>query len=123
MQVLNYSNSCVAFSGSLTEYDDQFLADCLNMPRVPFHHRYLGMLVFMGRSKKNTISYIKGRLSKKLNEWKGSLLSSARKEILIKTMAQVVPMYTMQTFSLLKTFCDELNQMVAQFWWDKEQGK
>ena len=32
-------------------------------------------------------------------------------------------MYTLQTFMLLKTFCDELNQMVAQFWWGKEQGK
>ena len=34
-----------------------------------------------------------------------------------------MPLYTMQSFLLPKTFCDELTQMVAQFWWGKENGK
>ena len=121
-QAINYSKSCVAFNGNLTEYDGQLLVDCLGMPWVIFHDRYLGLPVLVGKSKKDTFAHIKDRLWKKLNGWKGSLLSSAGKEILMKTVAQVVPLYTMQTF-LLPTFCDELNQKVAQFWWEKEQGK
>ena len=50
-------------------------------------------------------------------------MSSAGKEILIKSVAQAIPLYTMQTFLLPKTFCDELNQLVAQFWWGSEAGK
>lgn len=60
---------------------------------------------------------------KKLNGWKVSLLSTAGKEILIKIVAQSVPIYTMLTFLLPKTFCDELNQMVAQYWRGREHGK
>lgn len=88
-----------------------------------YHDRYLGLLVFIGRSKKDTFAYIKDRLWKKLNGWRGSLLSSAGKEILIKAVAHAIPLYTMQTFLLPKSFCDELNQMVARFWWGREAGK
>ena len=113
----------MAFSRNITKFDAQLLANCLGMKRVDYHDRYLGLPVFIGRSKKDTFAYIKDRLWKKLNGWRGSLLSSAGKEILIKTVAQAVPVYTMQTFLLPKTFCDELNQIVAKFWWGREAGK
>ena len=45
------------------------------------------------------------------------MLSHARKEILIKTVAQVVPTYTMSMFKLLNTLCDEMTSMVRNFWW------
>ncbi|KAB2605937.1 S ribonuclease [Pyrus ussuriensis x Pyrus communis] len=119
-QAVNYQKSCVAFSDNLNEYDGQLLADCLGVIRVPYHDRYLGLPVFVGKAKKATFSYLKDILWKKLNGWRGSLLSSAGKEILIKTVAQVVPLFTMQTFLLPKTLCEELGQMVAQFWWQRE---
>lgn len=94
----------MAFSRNLTEIDAQLLADCLGMKRVDYHDRYLGLPVFIYRSKKYTFAYIKDWLWKKLNGWHGSLLSSAGKEILIKTVAHAVLLYTMQTFLLPKFF-------------------
>lgn len=44
------------------------------------------------------------------------LLSAAGKEILAKTMAQVVPNYTMSWFLLPKLFCEDINRMTASFW-------
>nr|XP_028965078.1 uncharacterized protein LOC114827439 [Malus domestica] len=120
---VNLSKSCVSFSANVNEVDAQVLADCLGMNRVNYHDRYLGLSMYTGKSKKQTFAYIKDRLWKKLNGWRGSLLSNAGKEILIKIVAQAVPLYTMQTFLLPKTLCDELNKMVAQFWWGKEVGK
>ena len=70
----------------------------------------------IGRSKKDAFAYIKDRPWKKLHGWRGSLLSIAGKEILIKAVVQTVPLHIMQTFLFPKSFCDELNQMVAQFW-------
>lgn len=103
----------MAFSGNINEYDGQLLSDCLGVARVKYHDRYLGLPVFVGKLKKATFAYMKDRLWKKLNGWRGSLLSSAGKEILIKTVAQAVPLYTMQTFLLPKSFFEKLNQMVA----------
>ncbi|XP_068323161.1 uncharacterized protein [Pyrus communis] len=102
--------------------DAQLLADCLGMERVDYHDCCLGLPVFVGQSKKETFAYIKDRLWKKLNGWPGSLLSNAGKEILVKTIAQAIPLYTMQTFLLPKSFCEDLNKMVAQFWWGRKAG-
>ncbi|XP_070669022.1 uncharacterized protein [Malus domestica] len=115
-QAMNFAKSCVAFSENLNVHDKQLLAGCLGMARVDYHDRYLGLPVYVGKAKKETFSYLKDWLWKKLNGWKGSLLNSAGKEILIKIMAQAIPIYTMQTFMLTKTLCDELNQLVAQYW-------
>lgn len=71
--------------------------------------------MYMGKAKKATFTYIK--------DWRRNLLSSAGNELLIKTMAQVDPLYTMQTFLLPKTLWYELNQLVDQSCWGRDQGK
>lgn len=62
-------------------------------------------------------------LGKKLQGWKGRLLSGAEKEILIKVVAQAIFLYTMSCYLFPKYICDELNRMVAQFWWSRQEEK
>ena len=71
----------------------------------------------IGRDKYNTFAYLKDRVWKKLQGWKGMLLSRAGKEILIKVVAQSIPTYTMSVFLLPLKLCDELNSLCAKFWW------
>ena len=49
---------------------------------------YLGLPTLIGRSKYHTFSFIKDRVWKKLQGWKGMMLSKAGKEVLIKAVAQ-----------------------------------
>ena len=70
----------------------------------------------MGESKQNTFAQLKQRVVNKLARWKEKLLSNARKEVLIKAVAQAVPSYTMSCFKLSNTLCEELTRMVRQFW-------
>ena len=86
---------------------------------------YLGLPFLVGRSKRNTFSQLKQRVSNKLARWKEKLLLNARKEILIKAVAQAIPSYTMSCFKLPNTLCDKLIGMVRQFWWGqvKEEKK
>ena len=114
-QAVNFEKSCVSFSPNLTEFDKQLLADCLGVRRVEFHDKYLGLPVLVRKSKKETFAYVKDRMWKKLQSWKGGLLSSAGRELLVKTVAQALPMYSMQCFLLPKSFCEELNMMIAKF--------
>lgn len=39
------------------------------------------------------------------------------KELLIKTVAQSIPTYSMSCFLLPYTFCNDLTQLIAKFWW------
>lgn len=40
----------------------------------------------------------------------------------IKAILQVIPTYSMMYFLLLKSFCEELEQIIARFWWQKDRG-
>lgn len=32
-----------------------------------------------------------------------------------------IPNYTMNSFKLLRSLCEEVEQMIAQFWWGKQK--
>ncbi|KAK9991150.1 hypothetical protein SO802_026135 [Lithocarpus litseifolius] len=51
------------------------------------------------------------------------MLSKARKEILIKTVTQEIPAYTMSVFKLPNTLYDEMTSMVRTFWWGQTNGR
>ena len=89
----------------------------LGVSEVDRFDSYLGLPTLVGRPKYQTFSYIKDRVWKKIQGWKGQLLSRAGNEILIKAVAQSIPTYTMGVFLLLMRLCNDLNAMCARFWW------
>lgn len=83
------------------------------------HKEYLGLLSLIGKSKTYVFAEIKERVGKKLASWKGKLLSTRGREILIKAVAQAVPTYTMSCFQSPQTLCDDLEWMMRNFWWSQ----
>jgi hypothetical protein len=81
--------------------------------------RYLGLPVSIGISKK-TFAYIKQRIWCRMQGWQEKMLSKAGKEILVKAVAQAIPIYTMSCFDITKTLCDELSAMVSRYWWSQQ---
>ena len=79
------------------------------------HTNYLGLPSIISKSKKQVFAEIKEIVGLKLAGWKGKLLSSGGKEILIKVVAQAIPTYTMSCFQLLKSPCDKLERMMRNF--------
>ena len=59
---------------------------------------YLGLPTLVRRAKYQTFSYLKDRVWKKLQEWKGIMLSRAGKELLIKAVIQAIHTYNMGVF-------------------------
>jgi hypothetical protein len=49
-------------------------------------------------------------------------MSSRAKEVMIKSVAQDIPTYIMGVFKLPVILCDELTQLIRQFWWGEEAG-
>ena len=84
---------------------------------------YLGLPTMVGRAKYQYFAYFKDKVWRKLQGWKGKLLSRAGKEILIKAVAQSISTYTMGVFLLPVRLCDELNQMCARFWWRQAENE
>ena len=62
-------------------------------------------------------------MANKVSGWKEKILTPAGKEILIKSVAQAVPSYTMSCFLLPKNLCEELTNVIRQFWWGQTGSK
>ena len=44
-----------------------------------------------------------------------------RREVLIKTVAQAIPTYSMSLFKLPVSLCDTINSILAKYWWGQEK--
>ena len=87
---------------------------------VQHHEKYLGLPPFVGRGKRKAFNRIKDQVGRKIACWKGKLLSHVGREVLIKVVAQAIPMYTMSVFKILDMLCKELNSLMGKFWWGQK---
>lgn len=78
---------------------------------------YLGLSESFSGSKVSMLSYLKEKLSTKINGWQNNFLSQADKEVLLKAVVLALPTYTMACFLLPKTVCQQIVSEIASFWW------
>ena len=48
--------------------------------------------------------------------WKEKFISKAGQEVLIKTVAQAIPTYTIGIFKILISLCNDINAILAKYW-------
>jgi len=58
----------------------------LDIQRETRNERYLGLQVFIGRSRSQVFGYLKERIWKRIQGWKERMLSRAGKEVMIKAV-------------------------------------
>nr|AAP53315.2 retrotransposon protein, putative, unclassified [Oryza sativa Japonica Group] len=120
-QVINKDKSAVMFSPNTSSLEKGAVMAALNMQRETTNEKYLGLPVFVGRSRTKIFSYLKERIWQRIQGWKEKLLSRAGKEILIKAVAQVIPTFAMGCFELTKDLCDQISKMIAKYWWSNQE--
>ena len=60
------------------------------------------------------------RMWNKLQGWHAKLLSQAGK-VVIKTVAQAIPIFCMSSLLIPISLCQELERMMNSFWWGTNQ--
>lgn len=88
------------FSKNTKPLEKQKFMDVLELTQESVNAKYLGLPVYMGKSKASLFAYLKERVWKHIRGWKEKLLSKAGKETLIKAVAQAIPSYAMSLISL-----------------------
>ena len=86
----------------------QVLFDC---------EQYLGLPMVAGKSKVSTFKGVREKISKRVIGWNEKFISKAGREILIKTVTQAIPTYIMIIFKIPKNLCDDINAILARYWW------
>jgi hypothetical protein len=109
------------FSRNTKNWCKQGVLQELNINSEAYTEKYLGLPVYVGRSRSQTFAYLKDRMWKKIQGWKERFLSKAGKDILIKACAQAIPTFAMSCFDLTKTLCEEMSTMICRFWWAQQE--
>ena len=76
----------------------------------------------VGHSKNGTFKYLKDRVWKKVQGWLEKMLSVGGKEVLIKSVVQAIPVYSMSCFKLPRGLCEHINSIIRKFWWGSKNG-
>ncbi|GJN15194.1 hypothetical protein PR202_gb02088 [Eleusine coracana subsp. coracana] len=115
-QKINKEKSAVLFSKNTRGGGQrEAIKQALQVHSEMINEKYLGLPVFVGRSKKEAFQYLKDKIWQRIQGWKEKLLSKARKEVLIKAVAQAIPTYAMACFDLTKGLCDEISTMISRY--------
>ncbi|KAK2423594.1 hypothetical protein QL285_034041 [Trifolium repens] len=116
-QEINLSKSEVFFSRNLSVPAQEDLSRIMGVRHVLGTGNYLGLPSMIGRKKKDVFAYIKDRIWKRINSWRGRALSRAGKEVMIKSVLQAIPSYVMSIYLLPEGTIKDIERMMNSFWW------
>ncbi|CAN1325750.1 LINE-1 retrotransposable element ORF2 protein [Linum perenne] len=116
-QVINYDKSGMYITNSVHTYLKAAVAAILGIAGDLDTGRYLGMPAMVGRNKRRVFAFLRDRVWQKLHSWLGRKVSNGGREVLIKSVAQAIPIYCMNVFMIPQTIADEIQKMINSFWW------
>lgn len=114
-QVINTEKPVVMFSPNTRDEQRRRVREIMSIGAETRSEKYLGLPVFVGRSKTNVFTYLKECVWQRTQGWKEKFLSKARKEILIKAVAQAVPVFAMGCFDNMKEMCNQICVIIAKY--------
>jgi hypothetical protein len=86
------------------------VCETLNIMTESLSDKYLGLSALVGADRSNCLRHLIDRVAMRINGWKEKTLSLGGKEILIKSIAQVVPVFAMMVFKILKKHLQRNNK-------------
>ncbi|KAL5555562.1 hypothetical protein UlMin_037798 [Ulmus minor] len=115
-QSFNSHKSNIFFSHNTRRELEQQITGILQFERIPILSTYLGLPLFRGKRIRD-FAFLLDKLDKKLAGWKAKLLSKASRLVLIKSVAQAIPNYVMQSTAIPKVVCEKMDSTMRSFWW------
>ena len=114
-QLVNREKSTVFFSKNCPEEIRSVACDTLNIHKVALAERYPPTEV--GRNVTGLFEFLPAQIRGKIDGWCNRDASCAGREVLLKSVAQAVPTYSMSCFSLPTRTCNKMRSAIANYWW------
>jgi hypothetical protein len=83
---------------------------------------YLGLPALVGADRSDCFRHFIERIIQRINGWKEKQLSIKGKEILLKAVAQAIPVYAMFVFQIPEGVCKSMMDAIAKFWWGDDEN-
>jgi ribonuclease HI len=122
-QAINSMKSSIHFSKNTTTAVINSISSILPYKRTSSSSKYLGLPLFIGKSKAGAFKDILDKVSGKIEGWRAKMLSQAGRTVLIKTVASSIPSYAMSSFLMPISFSSSLDRIFKNFWWGFPKDK
>ncbi|XP_060960654.1 uncharacterized protein LOC133031222 [Cannabis sativa] len=122
-QKVNIAKSSIFFNPNSDAQTRSHISAILGMAEASDGSLYLGLPNIIGRNKSTIFGFLKNKVIARLNSWDGKFLSRAGKEILLKTIIQSLPTYAMSVFLIPLGICEDIEKLMAGFWWKTTSSK
>ena len=116
-QLVNQEKSAIFFSNNCTDEMKEVVRNELNIQKESLAEKYLGLPTNVGRQIIDSFQFIPTKVKGLIGGWCGREASCAGTEILLKTVAQAVPTYSMSCFLLPVNTCKKMRTTIANYWW------
>ncbi|XP_042958157.1 uncharacterized protein LOC122293732 [Carya illinoinensis] len=116
-QRLNLDKSSIYFSKNTSQVAQTSILNLAGMKASGPFEKYLRLPSSVGKNKGRAFNPILDRIKAQMNNWKTNLLSSAGKEVLLKSVIQSIPTYCMGIFLIPKGILGNINKLMQSFWW------
>ena len=97
-QQLNQGKSSIMFGSKVPQEMKDALKQTLGIHKKGGMGMYLGLWEKICGSKRQVFAFLRDRLNEGINSWSVKFLSKGGKEVLLKSVAQVLPTYVMSCF-------------------------
>jgi hypothetical protein len=115
-QQINREKSSIFFSKRCPDSIKQSVKTVLQVHSESLSEKYLGMPTDVGRSRNGAFKYLKDRIWERIQGWIEKLLLAGGKDVLIKLVAQAIPIFSMACFKLPRGLCLHINALIRKFW-------
>ncbi|CAM8912119.1 unnamed protein product [Rhodiola kirilowii] len=122
-QVVNYNKSELVLSPNVAATVRNILQASLSVRIVSHHVKYLGLPLTLKRKLTLNFSEMIDKFYKRTEGWKAKNLSSGGKEILIKSVLQALPQYSMNCFQLPEDTIKKMHSSLRRYWWSCSSSK
>jgi hypothetical protein len=116
-QLVNQDKSAIFFCENCSSESKEEFRNRLDIHREALAEKYLGLPTSVGRKTNEVFEYLPTRVKGLIGSWSGREASYAGREILLKSVAQAVPIFSMSCFLSPLDTCKKMRQAIANYWW------
>jgi hypothetical protein len=114
-QLINPAKCSIMFGVYCSNADQEAIKSVLRVNNVLVGEKYLWLPTPEGCINKGIFKSLKERFTNRFTNWAERNMSYVAKEVLIKSVSQAIPTYSMGVFKLPVMFYDDLTRMVQNF--------
>jgi ribonuclease HI len=120
--LVSLAKSSIFFSPNTNALLRAEICEELHITTEAISDKYLGLPALVGADRSDCFEHFIERIIQRINGWKEKMLSIGGKEILLKAVAQAIPVYAMSVFLIPKGVCKRMMDAISKFWWGDDDN-